>query len=745
MAIEASDLGAFASMSVPKLSPPELPGGHVSRPALVDALRGARGPVVSVCAPAGYGKTTLLAEWARVEPRRVAWVSLDASDNDPMALVSAVATSFGASQGLDRSFWESMSSPGGSVLGRLGPRLASAFGSSTQPFVLILDDLHEVSTSEAMDVIDLLVNGVAAGSTVAMAGRAEAPSLPRWRVQGNLLELGTQDLSFDPEESARFFQLAPGAVPDDVAEALHTSLEGWVAGLHLALVVARQESFSGFGGNDRFVADYLRRELLDGLSSSDRTFLTRSSVLDELGASVCDAVLGIDDSGSRLHELERANLFLIPLDRNRSRYRFHATFRELLLSELERIEGVQARRGLHRRAAEWFDEQGIHDEAIEHALQSGDRGWTARLLAKVAQDAVAAGRIVTFQRWLDQLGDDVTHEYPPLAVDAGWSAALLGDVIGAERWLDTLSTLAHDGQPADGSASFASARSMFRALCCPAGPDEMLVDALAATAAEPTWGPWRPTADLLAAEALLLRDAESDRDAAFVLLGDAVVAARASGLADTVVVCLAERSLIAMDRDDWVVGRDELAEALALIGACYMEDYLTSLVAYAAGARLALHDGDVAEAGRLAALAMRARGTATAAIPWMAVRLRLVLARVHLAMGEVVAARHLLREADDVLRRRPALGALIGECALVRDLLAAAPTQSGATPLSPAELRVLPYLQTHLSFDEVAQRLVISRHTVGSHARSIYRKLGVTSRGEAVEAARAIGLLGEGL
>lgn len=727
-----------------RLSPPELPRGHVARRALIDTLGEHDAGLVSVTAPAGYGKTTLLAEWARTERRPVAWVSLDRADNDPVSLMAAVAAVFGRTQGYERGFWESMSSPGASVLGRLGPRLADAMGSAGHPFVMVLDDMHEVSDTESCDVIDLLAGRVPPRSTLAVSGRVEPQSLPTWRARGNVLEISAESLAFDVDESTRFLELAGASgIPNDTVAALHSSLEGWVAGLQLALVISRRQPFDGFGVGDRFIGDYLRREVLDGLSTEHHEFLTRTAVLDELSGPLCDALLARDDSTTRLEELERAGLFLVPLDRQRSRYRYHAAFRELLLAEFDRTEGGDARRRLHLQASKCLDELGMVNDAVEHALRSNESEWTAPLVAKSALDVIERGRIATLERWLDQLGDDAILGYPPLAVQAGWVAAYSGDARNAQRWLDQVGGLSFDGEPPDGTTSFESARAMFRAFSCPNGPADMLTDAEFAIAAEPLWGPWRSTAVGLGAEALLLRGLDGDRERAWSLFGDAIDSARASSIVECLVVCLAERALLAMNRSGWSSAREDLTEALAAVEQYNMEDYVTSLLAYAAAARLALHHGETTSAGRFVTRAMRARGIATHAVPYWAVRLRLVLARVHLAMGETVAARHLFREVDDVLRQRPDLGTLVGEAAQLQDFLAGAPNQGGASPLSPAELRVLPYLQTHLTFEEIASRLYVSRHTTRTHAGSIYRKLGASSRSEAVVAAIAVGLLGD--
>lgn len=736
--------GATYTLLQAKVSPSGLPRGHVSRSGLIDACRGdGTDRLVSVTAPAGYGKTTLLAEWASCDQRSVGWVSLDEGDNDPVSLIASLSAAFGSTQGLPARFWESMSGPGGAVLGRLGPRLASAMASAERPFVLMVDDLHEVTSLDSHDVIDLLVGSIPDGSTFVMAGRTEAPGLAGWRVRTPLREFGSDHLAFDSEEATKFFRLGGSSVPTEVVGLIHEQVEGWVAGLQLALLAARRDQYDTATPQVRFVGDYLRHEILDKLSVDQRTFLLRTSVLRQMTAGLCDALVGRSDSAAHLDELERTGLFVRPVGGGRVWYSYHAAFRETLLAELERSEPAAVRNHLHQEASRWYERSDMSEEAVDHALLAGDTDRASRLVAQVAQVAASRGRLATLERWLGELGDSAVRDYPPLVVLAGWVAALSGVAPSAARWAAVIDELHHDEPPTDGTESFESARAMFRALVCPDGPDRMVADADEALAREPVWSEWRSTAEQLTAEALLIRGGPGDSERAIVLLEDSIESARRSLSVDSCVASCAHRALIAMDHSDWAMAESRIGEALELVDAFHMQDYLVSTMVYAVAARLALHHGDQAKADQLAAQAMRIRGIVTYAIPYWAVRVRLVLIRLHLAMGRPAVARHLLHEVDLVLQHRPRLGTLLGEVDQVRVVVTAAPVGPEASPLSAAELRVLPYLQTHLTFDEIAERLFISRNTIGSHARSIYRKLDASSRGEAVTAAISLGLLGD--
>jgi LuxR family maltose regulon positive regulatory protein len=462
-------------------------------------------------------------------------------------------------------------------------------------------------------------------------------------------------------------------------------------------------------------------------------------VLEQLCAPLCDAVIGGIGSQERLQRLEAASLFLIPLDRRREWYRYHALFREFLFAELKRVEPDVIPK-LHLRAADWYESSGASTMALEHLLATTERERCVHLLTELVLPTYLAGQISIVQRWLTSVGDAEIEGHPPLAVLAGWIRALDGQTAEADRWAAFLETASFDAVPGDGSASFESACSMLRSIMCAAGPERALADATLAVAAEPAWSPWRDQALAICGEAQLL---SGDIAGAESLFEEAIVASEVKS--DAFVDAESQLALIAVDRGEWEHAADHTASALTVIEEQGMEDYPTSVLAFVNAARLALHRGDQVETQRRLTQAMRARPSLSAALPTIAVRARLQLAKVHLAIADHATASHLVREIDDILVHRPALGALIDEVAEFRQLLTAT-SQVGATggpPLTPAELRLLPYLQTHLTFREIGERLFVSRNTISTQCSSIYRKMGVSSRHDAVEHATAIGLLGD--
>jgi LuxR family maltose regulon positive regulatory protein len=727
-----------AKFAVPRPRP-----GVVSRTGLVKAARSGDRRLVGVTAPAGYGKSIFLAQWAAAEERPVAWVSLDRFDDDPAKLLVSLASGYRRAGLGSPDLVAAMGGPGVSVLGRAAPRLASEFRASAAPFVLMLDDLHVLQSPACHDVLSLLIAAIPHGSQLAAASRSEQPRLPRLRAAGDVLEFGPADLALDAAGAQQIFALKQVSLTPEQAAAVAGRTEGWPAGLYLAAVIAKQSrgQAPAVTEDDPYVADSLYREAVVEQPEDRLRFVRRTAVLDQLSGPLCDAVLGSSGAAGQLRRMEATSLFVIALDGRREWYRYHDLFREFLLGELRRTE-PDVIDTLHQRAADWYEANGSPALALEHLLHTTDWERSTRLASKLYHSTFEAGQVTTVQRWLRVIGDANIERCPPLAVGSCWIAILTGDTAGALRWAAFVETASFDGVPADGTASFESARAMLRAGMCPAGPEAMMADAAFVVAQEPERSEWRSTALWLFAEAHLLR---GNLDQASSLYAEASTAAATSGHAEGVVSNESQLAGLSMDRGDWQEAADRLERALATIDQSWMHDYVRSLPAFAGAARLSLHRGDLNETYRQLARAMRARPSATYLLPIDAVRARLQLAKVYLALADLATARQVLREIDDILKHRPALGTLVDEVGELRGVLASTSTAGpvGRLPLTPAELRLLPYLQTPLTTDGIAERLFVSIHTVKSEMSSIYRKLGVSSRSKAVQKATAIGLLGE--
>lgn len=734
-----ADLGTVLLESKVAVPPPSR--GSVSRRAVIERAVRSDARVVAVSAPAGFGKTTMLSEWAATDDRAIGWVSLDAGDDDPTALLALLATACSAFSPLAESAIDQMRGVGVAPLSRAAPLLAAVFAASPEPFVLFVDDLHFADSPGCQDVLEVAIGGVPAGSQVVLASRRETPLIARMRTAGVAAEVAASDLSLSAADARALFERVGVDIADPELDRIVAKSEGWPAGIFLCAQIVRTDGgAAGIAGDHRYVADYLYRECIARLSPELQRFLRRTAVLSKFSAEACVAVVGDDHALERIRELEAANLFLIPLDRERGWYRFHALFREYLVDELERVEGAAAVRDLHRRAAAWLGDHTLAEAAVEHLLLADDRRAAAVLMAEIALSQYDRGRMPTVKRWLSEIGTDEIRNHLPAAVIAGWAAALTGDVAEGERWTHVLASVEVDGGGGEDAADTEAARAMLRAAMCQHGAHRALDDALCGAARQPVWSPWRAVAQHLVGSAQLL---VGDEDAARDAFLDAVELSEATGIADPAILSEPELALLAMRANRVSDAREHAERGVALVESSNMVGYPVTGLALAVGARMALRDERPDRARQRLARAMRARVDSTYLLPFLSVRTRLQLAKAHASLGDHAAARHLVHEIDDVFAKRPDLGTLVEQVEAFRRSLDDDAFAGGATPLTPAELRLLPYLQTYLTIGEIGERLFVSRNTVSSEVSSIYRKLGVTSRGGAVDRATELGMLGD--
>src|SRR5580658_3615401 len=416
--------------------------GFVARPRLARALGGG---LVLVCAPAGFGKTALVADWLRSCGRPVSWLSLDVGDNDPVRFWRHVVAA------LDRA------RPGiGERVAPLPGPLPSSFEglvtalinelaalSGENEIVLVLDDYHLVDARQVHASVAFLLEHLPPGLHLVLASRSDPPlPLARLRARGQLAELRTDDLRFTAEEGAALLrESAGGALPGAAVAALVARTEGWAAGLQLAALSLRGRSdiagfVAAFSGSHRYILDYLTGEVLDGQPEQVREFLLETSVLERLSGGLCDAVTGRDDGQAMLEQVERAGLFLVPLDEVRGWWRYHRLFADLLRARVQ-----QQRPGrvavLHRAAAAWYQERGLADDAVGHVLAAKDTAWAARLIEQHF-DATLYLRSegATAQRWLAALPDELVQTRPRLLLAQVLLAATLGRAEAMEPPLD---------------------------------------------------------------------------------------------------------------------------------------------------------------------------------------------------------------------------------------------------------------------------------------------------------------------
>ena len=438
-----------------KLYIPPVRPERVSRPRLTEQLNAGVGRKLTlVSAPAGFGKTTLLSEWVAGSEWPVAWLSLDDSDNDPRRFWSYVIAALQTVQ----AHWGAaalgaLQSPQPPPIEALLTGLINEIAEVADPFVLVIDDFYAMTGHKVRNGIVFLLDNLPPQMHVVLSGRVDPPlPLARLRGQGQLAELRAADLRFTPGEAAAFLNdvMGLGLSADDIA-ALDGRTEGWIAGLQMAALSIRgRQNVAGFikafSGSHRFILDYLVEEVLDRQSSEVQEFLLETSVLETLTGSLCDAVTGRDDCWTTLSRLSRANLFLVPLDDERRWYRYHHLFADLLRSRLEQMRPHHVP-ALHRRAGEWYEQNGLIVEAVRHALAAGDIERAARLVEGNGLTMMGHGELTTVMRWLDALPDEMVRSRPWLSIARAWALLYVGQLDAVEPLLQDVENASRDLGP----------------------------------------------------------------------------------------------------------------------------------------------------------------------------------------------------------------------------------------------------------------------------------------------------------
>ena len=720
--------------------PPFRPG-LVARQRLVSRLAARDVPLALVVGPAGYGKTTALAEWAEQDERPFAWLTLDRGDDDPDRLLASIAFALDEIEPVGREIFAALSGRRAVRADVLCRRLARSIAGRRRPFVLVLDDAHLVGARPAFAVIEALIDHVPPGSQLALASRTEPELLPvgRLRAHRRLVELRPRDLAMTRAEAAlllRDLGLATGDV-----DVLVERTEGWPAGLYLAALSVRDQpdrdrALARFAGDDRLVADYLRDELLAGLSRDRVRFLTRTSVLEDLSGPQCDAALSRLGSGSTLRELARSNAMVVPLDRTDGRYRYHGLFADMLRAELRRLE-PEREMEVHRRASAWHARSGDVERAIHHAIAGADVPMAGDLLWEVAGDYVLSGRHRTIRRWLDRFSPEQIARHAPLALTAATSELATGDRDLLEHWCEAAERGLAAGE-ADTAADAAVAMLM-RAVVARDGVARMGRDAGVASERLGNDATWQGLCALLQGVA---RHLTGDRAGARSQLEEG---ARGAAVAAPVVqvLCLSQLGVLALEEDDTDTAEMAMSRARGQIERARLADYPMCALAFAASALERAERGRVDEARGDMRDGLRLLAALGDFTPWYEAEARVLLARAALRLSDVARARTLLAEASRIARHAP-------DAVVLSEWLAAAWARAdsfaaggirGPSSLTTAELRVLRVLPTHLSFREIAGSLHVSANTIKTQAHSVYRKLDASSRNEAVQNARRIGLL----
>jgi len=406
-----------------KLHVPQPRPGFLPRPRLTQQLtEGTALELVLVCAPAGFGKTSLLADWARQSQRPVAWLALDPGDNDPARFWRYVATALDPTcAGIAQQVAALLGGPQ-PPLEAVVTALVNTLAAQPDQVALVLDDYHLIQAAAVHDSLTVLLERLPVQLRLVLAGRTDPPlPLARLRARGQLVELRERELRFTPQETAALLGEAVGLdLPEAAAAALAARTEGWAAGLQLAVLSLQGHGdpvgfVASFSGSHRHVLDYLTEEVLARQPEPLVAFLLETSVLERLCGPLCQAVTGRADSQGLLEQAERANLFLLPLDEVRGWWRYHQLFADLLRARLAQTQPERVA-GLHRAAATWCETHGLADDAIRHALAAGDAAWAARLIERHFDALQQAGEAATLRRWLQALPPELVRSRPRLCL-----------------------------------------------------------------------------------------------------------------------------------------------------------------------------------------------------------------------------------------------------------------------------------------------------------------------------------------
>ncbi|HSJ43167.1 MAG TPA: LuxR C-terminal-related transcriptional regulator, partial [Euzebyales bacterium] len=494
-------------------------------------------------------------------------------------------------------------------------------------------------------------------------------------------------------------------------------------------------------GAQRDIVAYVQAELLSTMPDETAEFLTRSAVLDQMSGALCDATLNTTGSADRLEALSRSSMLVTPVDEHRRWYRYHHIMRDLLRAELQRREPELVLE-LTRRAGEWCDVNGLQEAAVGYAMIAGDADRVAQIVVRRTQLMYRIGRTTTLRRWFDWFDKhELMEQHPVVAVLGAWVSALTGRAVLAERWVDAADHPSIPGVLSDGRTPIEGLQATVRAGLCRHGVDRALSDATLAARLIPPGSAWLPQAVVLLGALHLLT---GDPERADQVLSHAVAIAMDDDALPAASIALAERALIALERGEHTAARVLADRACEMVEQGRLEAMPSNVLVFAVTGRTAIHAGDVARAMALVRKAQRLRPSLTYALPHIAAQGRLQLIHLMLALADAPGARTVLREVDDILHVRPDMGTLQAQTEELRAHIGRMPSGTiGASSLTTAELRLLPLLQTHLTFRGIGERLFVSPHTVKTQAISIYRKLGVSSRADAVREAADLGLLSD--
>lgn len=730
-----------------KLLPPVPTTRSLPRQEIVERLMDADEQVLLISAPAGWGKTSLLAAWLDAEQGRrpAAYVRLEEGDDTgPVFWTYVVAAVRRAWPELAAGAEEALRSPDVDPMRDVVPTLLNGLTEAARALLLVLDDYHVISREGVHRSVGYLIDHLPPGVQLAIATRADPRlGLGRLRASGNLMELRAQDLAFSAWETGELLRrrfdvdLDAGSV-----ELLRRRTEGWPAAIHLAGVSLQDAVDAGgfvsrFAGDDRNVADFLIGEALGRVSDRDRQFLLRTSVLDQMTGPLCDEVAGVTDGAATLDRMERSGLFLVPLDNTRRWYRYHRLFGDWLRHQLHRIDPSRIPT-LHLAAARWYAESGSLEPAVDHAIRAGDHPLAARLIDRYLQDWAAVHWSLVW-RWFQALPDDAIRACPMTAVGRFNVALARGDFASSSQWIEAAEAALGSVRP-DLRATVETTVAAHRAFgeLAAGGDMEVARSAFMAIADQE-----RSSQSTIFAQAIGLAGISTFWTTgpleAIPLLLEGAMARKRESVRDGGVTALL--ALAYAEVGDWMAAEETAADALALPEPEEWVGYPDRMAAHFALGKALLARGE-----RDAAVSRITTGLGMAR-EWVE---PIFIAYGCLALADsrtdYAEKRALVREARtmiDGLRGRGRITELVAEAERKLAVRRSDRQTAGTVhvePLTDRELEVLRLLRSDLSLREIANELYISHNTIKSYTQSIYRKLGVTSRSAALETASGLDL-----
>jgi LuxR family transcriptional regulator, maltose regulon positive regulatory protein len=738
-----------------QLTRPPLRTGHVARQRLMDVLTSGRElRMTLVAAPTGYGKTTLVAAWcselAEHEDREVAWLSLSATENDPVLLTRyLIAAMRGAGASIGDSPETMLQVPGASPTAWMRS-LVNDLATGSSEMTLVLDDYHVVTEPACNVILQFLIDHAPGSLRLIVCSQADPPlALGTLRAAGQLAEVRASDLRFTVPEAAALLQETDGLDLDhDSVVSLTERTEGWAAGLYLATLWLRGRTGAGadvarFAGDSRHLVAYLKEAVLGRLDDDVREFLLVTSIVDRVCISLCEAITEMP-AARMFEEIERSDLFLVSLDETHTWYRYHQLFGEMLRSELTRrhpdLVAV-----LHRRASAWYRERGLISEAIEHATAADDFADAAALISEHWLAIGRWGQEATIKHWLEAFSREELSHYPELGLVGAFLTGVSG---GTEREFRRWLEIAEEGlaRVDDGVTTVGEVTALRAGVSLLQSVFGYRNVGLAAAAAARTARAQSESAGVFRVAALanlaFLLYISGDRARARSAVSEAMRDPHAQRRPHGFITALTTAALIALDEGEAAKGQHTAERAVEYARTAGLAENQVSGLAHVALGRALLAAGRLESARAQVGHGVELlRGGLVPA--WHAYAL-LWAAPIAQASGDQPGALALVEEAESLLASFEDAGALTGLLHDVQRRLSLGRRRRrgvDSTALTDTEFAVLRLLRSPQSQRAIAQELSLSINTIKTHTSAIYRKLAVTSRDQAVARATELDLL----